>query len=538
MRDFSRCPRCGSPTNIAKSFSGGESEFWLECTRCNTFINTYIPQEHQVAVHTDPHRFTGNFGGYGSGKTLTSREEVYKHIFLTPGGNTLIGANVQSQYEQTIKRDIEADIPLAFVTDSSSQKQFLDLQNGHRLMYRPFDDPNKLRSYNLSMFVIVEASEVKAESFTQLKSRVRHLAATAPIRDSNGAIQYKQTRTGVPVPLIKADWRKGIIESNPDAGWIRSEVLMKSDDIKKHGRIVDVYAVLDAERDPAISSHVTATDANEFLPNSFIADLCKNKPAWWINRYVFGSFLYAEGLVYPSAQRFIVPTFQVPTHWKRIVAFDYGLADNAVFLFGAVDERHSILYVYKEIVVNNRNVADLAQSFFEGSKDVPVGGWICSPIIDPKSGPKRDYDKKTLADHFLDYGISFKPGHVNVDARIFRLNTYFECLKVRVMDCCTVLVKELRDYKFKPRASDSTGWDDKPEDKNNHAINALEWIVMELPADPKNLVNGIYNRLGEDITSTKRKPEQDMYYIHALSDDTESYNNSSGIYDMVDYNFN
>lgn len=32
VRDFNKCPRCGSPTNKAKAFNGGESEFWYECT--------------------------------------------------------------------------------------------------------------------------------------------------------------------------------------------------------------------------------------------------------------------------------------------------------------------------------------------------------------------------------------------------------------------------------------------------------------------------------------------------------------------------
>ena len=177
-RDFSKCPRCNAKTEPAKSFTGPPSEYWRECTRCNTFINTYIPLEHQEAVHKDHHRFIGNFGGYGTGKTTTSREEVIKHMLITPGGNTLIGANVTSQYDQTIRRDLEADIPIAFVADSSAQKSYIDLVNGHRLMYRPFDDPDKLRSYDLSMFVIVEASETKEETYTQLKSRMRNLAAT------------------------------------------------------------------------------------------------------------------------------------------------------------------------------------------------------------------------------------------------------------------------------------------------------------------------------------------------------------------------
>ena len=79
-RSFKTCPKCGAATQPTKSFTGGPSEFWLECSNCNTYINTYMPQPHQKAVHRDVHRYIGNFGGYGTGKTTTSREEVLKHI--------------------------------------------------------------------------------------------------------------------------------------------------------------------------------------------------------------------------------------------------------------------------------------------------------------------------------------------------------------------------------------------------------------------------------------------------------------------------
>lgn len=520
MRNFSYCPRCGSPTKKCKAFNEGESEFWLECQKCNTYINTYIPQEHQIAVHKDAHKFVGNFGGYGTGKTLTSRQEVYKHIFLTPKGNTLIGANVQSQYEQTIKRDIEGDIPAAFITEASTQKQYMSLRNGHRLLFRPYDDPNKLRSYNLSMFVMVEGSEVKPEAFVQLKSRLRNMAASKPKRDESGKIIYKKTKTGNLIPETEAEWLKGIIESNPDSGWIRSDVLLKSDAIHKHGKIADVYTVLEAERDPAISSHIASSTVNEFIPESFIPDLIKNKAAWWVAKYVYGSFMYAAGLVYPSAMRYICKTFEVPKYWKRIVAYDYGLSDNSVYLFGAIDEMNNLLYIYKEVVCNNKSVEELAELYHEAAKDIPVGGYVCPPIIDPKSAPKRDYDKKSLADHFLEYGITFIPGHISVDARVFRLNTYLESGKIRIMDCCTNLIGELREYKFQQKNDDTIGWGAKPEDKNNHAINPLEWIVMELPANPNQLIYGIYNKQGHRI-DTPDNPEYDekLYTQHIFEDD-------------------
>lgn len=517
-----RCPKCGSRWETTTAMNGGPSEFWRECSNpaCNTYLNTYVPQAHQFAFHEDPHTFVGNFGGFGSGKTLTSREEIYKHIFITPHGNTLIGANVGSQYEQTIKREIEADLPIAFVQKVNTQKAYYDLINGHRIMFRPYDDPDKLRSYNLTSFLIVEASEVKQQSFTQLKTRLRNLAATVPRKDENGEIIYKTAANGVKIPLIEANWQKGIIESNPSAGWIKNDVLRVSSDIYKHGDIVDEYAVDPDLADPAISTHVTSTSANEFLPDNFIENNVKNKPMWWVNRYIYGSFLYAEGKVYPRSNECVIDDYEIPKHWRRIVAFDYGLSDDAVYIAGAVDEVKGELIIYDESRSNDNNIETLSKLFYEFTADIPVGGWICPPIIDPKSGPKRDYDKKSLSDHFLDYGISFIPGFVNVDARIFRLNTYIEAGKLKIMRKCKRLIEELDNYKFKADESLMSGYTGKPVDKDNHGINALEWITMELPADPKNLLYGVYNKAGIDITKEKEENERKQAFW-ALADEDE-----------------
>ena len=535
-----RCPRCGAAWETAIAFSGGPSEFWKVCSNpsCNTYLNTYVPQEHQYLFHIDDHVFTGNFGGFGSGKTLTSREEVYKHLFITPGGNTLIGANVASQYEQTIKRELEADIPRAFVKAYSTQKSYMDLINGHRVMYRPYDDPEKLRSYNLTSFVILEASEVKSSSFVQLKTRLRNMSATVPVFDDDGNIVYDTAANGVQIPRVAYNWQRGIVESNPSAGWIREDVLLNSDVIHKHGDIVDEYSVDPDRADPAISSHVTSTSANEFLPDDFIARNVKNKPIWWINRYIYGSFLYAEGRVYPKASVCVTDDYsEIPVHWKRIVAFDYGLADDAVFILGAVDPERGKLIIYDECRSNDNNIETLSKLFHEFTAGIPVGGWVCPPIIDPKSGPKRDYDKKSLADHFLDYGISFIPGHISVDARIFRLNTYFETDKIEIRRApCKALIHELENYKFKADESQSSGYTGKPVDKDNHGINALEWITMELPANPEDIVLGVYGKHGVDLTEEDENNEAKFsYWALADTDEAENRLMDETPYDIENY---
>jgi phage terminase large subunit len=500
---YSKCPRCQAKLSRATAYSGAKSQFWYECTKCNTFVYTYIPQDHQFQLHKDPHRYVGNFGAYGTGKTLTTRGEVYKHAFITPDANILIGANVTSQYEQTIKREIENDIPQAFVKGTSARYSYMDLVNGARIMYRPLDKEGKLRSLNLTMFAVIEASEADGDTFHQLKTRLRNTAASKQATDPN--TQEPLTKEN-DLPVYEADWRKGIIESNPDSGWIRTDVLLASDTISKYGEVFDQYPQDPDHIDPNTSTHVASTGVNGHLPEGYIQELCKNKPSWWVDRYIKGSFSYAEGLVYPLAIDRVVEPYKIPKNWKRIVAHDYGLSDNATFIFGAIDQERSKLVIYKEVVTNNRNIEQLAKLYHKNTMEVPEGGMYCSPIIDPKSGTKRDYNKTTLIDHYLDYNIYFEPGHVNIDARVYRLNTYIETNSIEIFTTCPHLIQELKNYKFPEKSLTKTRKSqDKPEDKNNHCINALEWITMKLPSRPGKIATGMIYESGQEVKEARNQ---------------------------------
>ena len=511
-----RCPRCNAPLVPTPSISGAPSTDWLECSNnvCNTFVDMYHPMPHQAAVHLDSHRIIGNFGSYGTGKTKTSGKEIEKHIFLTPNANILLGANITSQYEQTLLRDFEKSFPEAFMAGRSQQKGYIDFINGARLMLRPFDDPDKLRSNNYSLVVMLEASEINADAFHQLKTRLRNTAATNP--------------------LTGADWRKLICESNPDSGWIRTDVLLVSDEIHQHGRFADEDYLSQQDAlniDKSISTHVASTDVNHYLPPDYIQVNSKNKPEWWVKRFLHGSFLFAEGLVYPHAMRCVVPTPRdaegkplTPKHfpdWRVLVAHDYGLMDEATFVYAAVDKKRNKLIVYKVDHTNNAPLKELAGMFKEGTKDISFGQMYTTPIIDPKNN-KRDYDKKDLISHYQDYGITFKPGHVNVDARIMRLNDYIEADCLEIWDCCTFLIGEMKEYKFKPKSLDDKESKNKPIDAKNHSINALEWIGMELPANPNRLSLTGYDEYGRPIASEEEKMIQRAAKMWQFDDDSDT----------------
>ncbi len=513
-----RCPRCNAPLVATPSISGALSTDWLECSNkvCNTFVDTYHPMEHQAAVHLDSHRVLGNFGSYGTGKTKTSEKEIEKHILITPNANILLGANITSQYEQTILRDFEKSFPQAFLEGRSQQKGYLDFINGARLMLRPFDDPDKLRSNNYSLVIMLEASEIQADAFHQLKTRLRNMSASA--KDAEGNVH---------------SWRKLICESNPDSGWIRTDVLLVSDTIYTHGRFADEDYSKQMDPltiDPSISTHIASTDVNHYLPADYMAVNSRNKPEWWVKRFLYGSFLFAEGLVYPNAVNCIVPTPRDSEgkplgpkdfpKWKILVAHDYGLMDEATFVYAAVDTERNKLIVYKVDHTNNAPLKDLAGLFKKGTADIAFGQMYTTPIIDPKNN-KRDYNKKDLISHYQDYGISFKPGFINVEARIVRLNDYIESGCLEIWDCCDFLINELREYKFKPKTLDDKEAKNTPIDARNHAINALEWIGMELPANPNRLSLTGYDEYGRPISEEEEKMLNKNRVCWQLSDDSE-----------------
>ena len=87
--------------------------------------------------------------------------------------------------------------------------------------------------------------------------------------------------------------------------------------------------------------------------------------------------------------------------------------------------------------------------------------------------------------------------------------------RLRIMNNCTYLIQQLEDYKFpKKSLNKSSKAQDKPVDKNNHAINPLEWICMELPADPSKLVGGHY---GPSYSLAEDSDERQRYYANPLA---------------------
>lgn len=508
-----RCPRCGAPMVKAIAWNNAESEFWYKCSRapkCNSYYNSFKPLPHQKAVLESPAKFILNAGGFGSAKTYVCRQLIYKQAFMSPRGLILVGANVSSQYEQTIKKELEADIPKEFVKNYSTQKQTMELHNGCRIIYRPFDDPDKIRSMNLSAWFIIEGSEVNPDTFTQLKSRLRNMASAKLVgRDKTGKPIYDYYR-GI-----------GYVESNPDAGWIKSEMLEKSHKVRTFGTVCDVPQIDKTNADPAIETFISGTDCNPYLPKNYIRDLCAGKPQWWIERYIYGSFAFANGLVFPGYDKYIIPSFDPPPEWQRLVAHDPGLSDPNAFVCAAIDKENGVVHIYRDKQYEGMGVDKLVDRWNkEIVYDISPYSWYTQPLMDGKMFGRRDRTSmQTLDGMWAQYGVFFKAAHIPIKDRIWRATTYLQAGKIRIHDCCENLLRELKTYKWRPQKL-GVIWKEEPVDKDNHSVDCFEWILMELPENPAGLVLQAFSGDGTMIGGHKYT-DQELYAMHVFSDDEE-----------------
>jgi phage terminase large subunit len=440
-----------------------------------------------------------------------------KHALITPNGKTLIGANFTSQYRNTIKQEFEELFPNDFITGCSTQYDFYDLYNGHRIQYRMFDDPDRLRSYNISMFVIIEASECKAESFTQLRARLRNTAATAPLKDAYGE-QVVRNINGEKVPQYTKGWRKGLLESNPDSGWIKNDILLRAEQVVSYGDVIDLSLMQEQQSDIVsdLSVVLTATSANVYLPEGYIRQVSEGKPAHWVARFINASFSYTEARVFPDIEKcFTTMSFEIPPKWKRLAGLDWGLVDPSVFLFAAVDPDTGNVWLYKEVRTNEKSIKELASIFKEESKDIPLGGWYTTPLIDPVSGGNRNAEKKTIIDLFAENGGVWQPGARIHKTRIAQISTYAVLDRLKIMQPrCSKLCEELVQYLYKKDTRVSSGYSDSPQDGNDHGCTCLGFVFSGLPSNPNMLrVQDVAARMQSGYGS------ENAYGLHALAMD-------------------
>jgi PBSX family phage terminase large subunit len=477
---------------------------YLICPSCGAIELTYVPQPHQEEFHATPYtvaedgsikpQLIGIFGGYGSSKSRASLQEVFLRALENPNGTGLLSAQTLQQLKRTtIKTLLGEVIPPPLIESYNKSDGEIKLINGFTFYTIPVDDEEKIRSINMGICHLEEASGIKESIYTQLLTRMRD-------------------------PFVK---NKAIfVCSNPSLGWIK-EIFVDNEKRKdprhpEHG-----------EYNPFITTYIWKTKLNKYLPPDFYEITSKGRPQWWIDRFLNGSFEHSDGQVYPTFNRCIVDPypvvegktdrFGIPLSWERVIGMDHGLRNPTAVTFGAIDPEKGKVVIYNEYYKPNTLVPEHAKNLKPLLEEIPIGRlrfMVADPSIRNKTDPVNG---KSVQGLYQEYGIFFTEGNNSIETGILKVNSYVERGKLEVYSTCVNTVREHLNYKFPEiTIDDDKNPDEKPMKVNEHSCDATRYMMMKLPDDPELLKAGAYET-PKYTRSSFRKEENEWHW----SDDME-----------------
>jgi PBSX family phage terminase large subunit len=257
---------------------------------------------HQADFINSDTRFTLNSGGVGSGKTYSLVLKALQNIQRYPGVFGLIGAQTYPLLRDTTLREFINIIPPEIIKTYNKTEQHFKFKNGSEIIFRAFDDPNKLKSLNLGFAAVEEMTDISEEIFKMLRTRLR--------------------QKGMPGELFGA--------TNPGTfgNWVYKYFIEKP--IKNSSIIYSISA------------------DNDFLPEDYLEDLREIKvsnPEYY-ERMVMGKWGALEGLIYnlPMAQRISEGIPSINKFHRIIAGLDFGFTHpNAFTICGIREDKYYVI---------------------------------------------------------------------------------------------------------------------------------------------------------------------------------------------------
>ena len=266
-------------------------------------------------------------GGFGSGKTFAGSLLGILLALKFPGIKGLVGAQtfplVRDTTLATYFEHLEA---MSFCENSdykySKTEQKLSFKNGSQILFRHFDEPNKLKSLNLGFAQIEEMSDIPESTFKMILGRLRQ--------------------------KIKPDWNgfryRLFAHTNPESrrGWI--------------------YKMFVQQRKPNYRLIIAPTTDNIHLPESFCDELKKIYDKKYYQSNVLGIWSDCDN-------SFVVKDFsednireinynkELPLH----ICCDFNVDPMSWVLAHKTDDK---VFFFDELIIENTTTAKACAEFY------------------------------------------------------------------------------------------------------------------------------------------------------------------------------
>lgn len=197
--------------------------------------------------------------------------------------------------------------------------------------------------------------------------------------------------------------------------------------------------------------------------------------------YLHGDWDSFEGQAFEEWREdiHIVQPFQIPSTWRRVRAIDYGRSAPFCCLWGALDQDDN-LFIYKEAYKPGLDATDQAKLVIEMS----LGEDIYDTILDSACWIPNQHGE-SIADTYSDNGLYCTQASKNRLNGKDRVHKWLKVLpgigggeysRLRIFKTCKDLIRTLPALPL-----DDVNIEDVDTDAEDHAYDALRYLVMSLP---------------------------------------------------------
>lgn len=437
-------------------------------------------------------------GGIGSGKSLIGCITVLAWAIQYPG-DYLIARQFYPELKDTTYRTFLELCPEELILEHRVADKIVKIKSAGggiaTILFRPLEEPDKMRSLNLNGFYVDEANQVSEAAFVLLQGRLRgkHVRKGILTQNSGGH---------------DWSWR-----------WFVKKDMMTKDSIKQE-----------------FFNIVAPSTENVHLPDGYVETMMDTWSEDRIAREILADEDSFEGQIYPEFREdtHVIRPFAIPESWTRVVGVDHGYRNPAAWIWGAVDEDENI-YIYREFYETEWDIEEICK----GKKDPRTGGRIpgekgvialnrkekLSDIrIDPSTKAKRGGKEEAHFDQYIEHLPDNWPLNLannSVHTGIDRVKQYLKVSKktnkprIFVFSTCTNLINELQTYRFEEIPLGQQGMKNEKEDPrkyNDHACDALRYLIMGRP-EPEENENSWYESNKIDYHSLEGRLHRDIQNI-------------------------
>ncbi len=365
-------------------------------------------------------KYPAYIGGIGSGKSFAGGAKVISRLDRTEIG--LIAApTYQMLRDSTLEGFFRLLNDLGIPYEHVKSENTITFPNGHKILCRSLEDPDKARGPNLDYAWIDEAGYVAAKGWQIVKGRVR----------------------------VGANPQAWITSTPKGRNWIWEEW-------ERDGT--------GNELDPTHPLYRVHTDENPELPDGFSASL--GYSGVFAEQELGGEFVAFEGLVYPAFARNRNVRAEDTDGWATVLGLDVGTRNPTALLVVRVsgDRRHVEHELYQRGMSSDA-ITDAAVAAWERYKPDFM-------VIDPSAAG--------LILALQNRGIRVRKA---VNDVLIGISTVTSVLPDLTVDpSCVNLIAEFESYRYSDSAR---GNSDNPVKENDHALDSLRYALMELAAPPK-----------------------------------------------------